>query len=317
MSQNYPQNRPPSDDRETDSFTTKEAVERLESQPAAQSFTMSAVPEPCGALLEALGVARAAMAPVVEDTTGQFKNRSFKYADLAAIYKSAIPALRAQGITVSHPNCQVGPFIQRAITILSGHGGILSVHHDYPGHITDSNVKGFGKILTYLNRYQIRGLVAVAGEEDADNDGSVGNQPFNDKPAAPPQQQQRRQPPPAQRAASPKPPPQAPPPEAAPQSQPERAPEPARVVEPVDPGPVDVESADPKTGEVAPPGPASDATRDLLTQRMRAAGIKKLKTAVTVFLQHADKESLDDFTEAEALALIDKINAGHVKGSDQ
>lgn len=152
------------------------------------TFKMHGAPADVCKLLLALGKARAKMDPVAADAQGQFQNRTFKYADLASIYKAAIPALSAEGITVIHPNCQVDTDTQRACTMVAGYGAMIEVAHDYRAIISPDNVKAHGSMMTYLNRYQLRGLCAVAGDDDLDNDGKAATAPFKSqpKPAAPP-----------------------------------------------------------------------------------------------------------------------------------
>lgn len=152
------------------------------------TFKMFGPPDAIAALFLAIGKARDAMDPVLADTTGQFKDRKFKYADLSSMYKALIPALTAQGVTAVHPNCQVDPETQRAMTLVAGHGAIVMTSHDFTWVIKDENIKGLGSTLTYLNRYQLRGLMAIAGDDDPDADGQAGTAPFKSqpKPAAPP-----------------------------------------------------------------------------------------------------------------------------------
>lgn len=152
------------------------------------TFKMVGSPEAIAALFLAIGKARDAMDPVLADTTGQFKDRKFKYADLSSMYKALVPALTAQGVTALHPNCQVDQETQRAMTLVAGHGAIVMTSHDFAWIIKDENIKGLGSTLTYLNRYQLRGLMAIAGDDDPDSDGNTGTAPFKSqpKPAAPP-----------------------------------------------------------------------------------------------------------------------------------
>jgi hypothetical protein len=155
---------------------------------------------------------------VLADSTGQVQNRTFRYADLSSIYRVAIPALSEQGITVLHPNCQAGDR-QRAMTLLAGHDAMIEVWHDFDGSITYETVKGLGAVYTYLNRYQLRGLTSVAGDDDPDNDPSTkaGNlerpepraprpqhRPEPRQPAPSPQGRQR-EPEPPKRASEPPP----------------------------------------------------------------------------------------------------------------
>lgn len=153
------------------------------------TFEMHGAPSDVSKLITALGKARATMKAPVADTTGQFQNRTFKYADLGSIYDVAIPSLSREGVTVFHPNCQVDTDTQRACTVLAGFGAMLIISHDYRATVSPENVKAHGSMMTYLNRYQIRGLCALSGDDDADNDGKQGTAPFRSqpKPAAPPQ----------------------------------------------------------------------------------------------------------------------------------
>lgn len=152
------------------------------------TFRMVGEPDQLAALFLAIAKARAEMDPVLADTTGQFKDRKFQYADLSSMYKPLLPALARQGVAVMHPNCQVNPELQRASTLIAGHGAMLLVSHDFHGSPKDENIKGMGSMYTYLNRYQLRGLCAIAGDDDPDNDGQKGTAPFRSqpKPAAPP-----------------------------------------------------------------------------------------------------------------------------------
>jgi hypothetical protein len=191
-------------------MTEHESTEAPPAAPeaSASTFELHGKPEEISKLLRAMGKARAQMPTMVADAAGQFQNRTFKYLDLPSIYAAAIPCLDREGVTVFHPNCQVNMRTQRATTILAGHGAMVEVSTDFTCAVAPENVKGVGSMFTYLNRYQMRGLCAVAGDDDPDAAGTGAPQqsaPFKSQPK-PAELPKQREPEPARPAPAQKPP---------------------------------------------------------------------------------------------------------------
>jgi hypothetical protein len=191
-------------------MTEHESTEAPPAAPeaSASTFELHGKPEEISKLLRAMGKARAQMPTMVADAAGQFQNRTFKYLDLPSIYAAAIPCLDREGVTVFHPNCQVNIRTQRATTILAGHGAMVEVSTDFTCTVAPENVKGVGSMFTYLNRYQMRGLCAVAGDDDPDAAGTGAPQqsaPFKSQPK-PAELPKQREPDPDRQAPAQKPP---------------------------------------------------------------------------------------------------------------
>jgi hypothetical protein len=242
------------------------------------SFRMHGSPAQVSKLLFNLGKARSEMDPVIADANGQFQNRGFKYADISSIYRSAIPALAKHGIMVFHPNCQVDQETQRAVTIVAGHEALIEVSHDFSGSIAAETIKGFGSLLTYLNRYQVRGLVAVAGDDDPDQDGSAGTKPFQRTPPSPPAKPEaRREPPPKEPAPART-----------------RAPEPAPQPAPV--APITKAEPDPekRPASVPPPSSVGPAEENFIPDHIQLAKASQTAIALSDALKAAGFEGKEE-----------------------
>lgn len=295
---------------------TPERHEAEDSLPSVASLKIEGSPKAVSELIRAIGKARAEMEPVLADTQGQFQNRTFKYADLASIYRSALGALNKFAITVFHPNCQVTLDVQRAVTMLAGYEATISVYHDFRGDLHYDRIKGFGAMLTFINRYQTRGLLAVAGDDDLDNNAHAGTQAFSSKPQAPQGRAKspsaaKPQPAPAQNTTQGQPgasngqaePVPAEPPKAEPAPEPgTHAPMSAAEAEKVV---ATIPDHNTETGEVPAKGPITAGTGQLLIETMRGAGVRKRRDAAALLVEHCGKGAIDDMSEAEALALLE------------
>jgi hypothetical protein len=126
-------------------------------------------------LTSLLAKAQADMAPPKMDK----KNPHFgnKYASLAAMRESVVPALAKHGLALTQTtDFHDGAFILR--TTLRGPDGEI-IESTYP--LPVAKPQEMGSAITYARRYTMAALVGIAAEED--DDGNAGQKA--DKPAAP------------------------------------------------------------------------------------------------------------------------------------
>lgn len=133
------------------------------------------------ALFDALAAAQAEYAPIVRDKkvvqklrdkeTRQYTGQEivFFYAELAQILSATVPALSKHGLTFTQPLETLGEGQVWLNSILAHKdGGMLISRMPIPG---GSDIKDFGKNITYLRRYAAGPILGVSSEDDADQDG--------------------------------------------------------------------------------------------------------------------------------------------------
>ena len=125
--------------------------------------------------------ARANFAPVLKDST----NPAFrsKYAGLSSVLEAVMPALAAEGLTISSGLVEESGAWQ-VLTTLSHVGGGYRLSR-FP--IADLNPQRVGSALTYAQRYSITALLCVAGMDEEDDDGNLASagKAWSPKTAAP------------------------------------------------------------------------------------------------------------------------------------
>lgn len=135
-----------------------------------------------GKLFSEVSLARAKFGTASKDIKGQIGNQSFKYADLHSLVEASRAALGDHGVSVCQfltgtgENCLL-------TTVLAGHGAQVHALLEFP---KPGDVKEFGRVTTYLRRYQFQALFVLDGDRDADADAAP----------APMRQEKRREPPP-------------------------------------------------------------------------------------------------------------------------
>jgi hypothetical protein len=98
-----------------------------------------------------------------------FRNR---YADLTAVLDAVVPAFTANGLSI----VQTVDGGQLVTTLLHTSGQFITSAADIPAH---SNAQQLGSALTYLRRYTVQALAAIAADDD--DDGNVASPKRNNK----------------------------------------------------------------------------------------------------------------------------------------
>ena len=110
-------------------------------------------------LAKALATARVAIShPTRNKVNPHFKNR---YADLTAVLDAVVPIFALNGLTIVQ--MLDGP--QLVTTLLHTSGQWMTTTADIPPH---ANAQQLGSALTYLRRYTVQSLAAIAAEDDDD-----------------------------------------------------------------------------------------------------------------------------------------------------
>ena len=98
-----------------------------------------------------------------------FRNR---YADLTAVLDAVVPAFTANGLSI----VQMVDGGQLVTTLLHTSGQFITSAADIPAH---SNAQQLGSALTYLRRYTVQALAAIAADDD--DDGNQASPKRNNK----------------------------------------------------------------------------------------------------------------------------------------
>lgn len=140
---------------------------------------------PKGPLFKALAEARKHFQPLTTDAKADVSNKegkflySFKYSPLDVVLDALAPGLQAAGIALLQPFDG-----DNLYTIVAFEGSSLTVETPLPSWETPQQL---GSLLTYLRRYQIKGIFGVADSEDDDGNAASGNTAKVDRkqPSAP------------------------------------------------------------------------------------------------------------------------------------
>lgn len=100
--------------------------------------------------------------------TGKAYSYSFSYAPLDVVLGAIEPGLQAAGLALSQPFDG-----KNLYTIVAFEGSMMVVETSLPGW---SDPQALGSLLTYIRRYQIKGVFGVADSEDDDGGAAAGNQ---------------------------------------------------------------------------------------------------------------------------------------------
>lgn len=118
-------------------------------------------------LWEAVNRARKDFNPINKNCTNpHFK---MKYADLASIYESVVPALSNVGVVITHPIETNETSITVGTRLIYGdYSEVCSIKFPYVG-----TPQTLGSLITYGKRYTLSSILAVAAEDD--DDGNSAN----------------------------------------------------------------------------------------------------------------------------------------------
>jgi hypothetical protein len=129
-----------------------------------------------GPLFEALAKAQGEFATIVKDSTAEVQARegkrgyTFDYAGIDVVLAAVRPALTKNGLAV----CQVFSGLGSDLTTILAHGAArIEVTCGLPDW---TGAQGLGSVITYMKRYQLLGLLAVAPSDDDDGNAASGNQ---------------------------------------------------------------------------------------------------------------------------------------------
>lgn len=127
---------------------------------------------PKGPLFKALAEARKHFGSLGASATADVQMKSggkyqFSYAPLDVVLDALAPGLTAAGIALMQP------FDGDAMyTIIAFEGSSMTIETPLPNWTTPQEL---GSLLTYLRRYQIKGVFGVADSEDDDGNAASGN----------------------------------------------------------------------------------------------------------------------------------------------
>jgi hypothetical protein len=117
-------------------------------------------------LTEAIAKARAEMkAPKMDKEASMGQGRTYRYASLASVLDSVLPALTKHGITLLQP-CSMGDGVVSVTTQLQL--GEQTVETTLSAPLSRGGFHEMGSAITYLRRYGLSSLLAICADEDED-----------------------------------------------------------------------------------------------------------------------------------------------------
>lgn len=139
---------------------------------------------PKGPLFKAMAEARKHFTPLGSSATADVQMKSggkyqFSYAPLDVVLEALDPGLQAAGLAISQPFD--GDVMY---TIVACGESSMTIETPLPSWTTPQEL---GSLLTYLRRYQLKGVFGVADSEDDDGNAASGNkaQVTRKQPSAP------------------------------------------------------------------------------------------------------------------------------------
>jgi hypothetical protein len=113
-------------------------------------------------LVKALVTARKAFTPVLRDSTAQVgANRTYTYADLAAVLEATMPALLAQSLVIIQAIDVAGSMLITRLVHISGEW--IESEYLLPLDVAPQQL---GSALTYGRRYSVQAMLCLAAEDD-------------------------------------------------------------------------------------------------------------------------------------------------------
>ena len=117
-------------------------------------------------LTEAIAKARAEMkAPKMDKSASMGQGRTYRYASLASVLDSVLPALTKHGVTLLQP-CAMGDGVVSVTTRLQL--GEQTVETTLSAPLSRGGFHEMGSAITYLRRYGLSSLLAICADEDED-----------------------------------------------------------------------------------------------------------------------------------------------------
>lgn len=139
-------------------------------------------------LAKAMAKAQSQIKSALKEAKGQIgQNRSYKYADLTAIWDACKEALSSNEIAViQKPDFdEAGMWLETVFMHSSGD----SITGRYPIRPTQDTPQAYGSALTYAKRYSLSAMAGVVTEED--DDGKAASEPRREAPAPKPEADNR------------------------------------------------------------------------------------------------------------------------------
>lgn len=154
------------------------------------------------ALYEALAAAQGEF-PVVEKSkvgkiqgaskaTGKEFSYSYKYADIADVFKAALPILSKYKLCIIQPTCMAEDTLN--IVTHLGHASGQWIESDYPVCSITGDHQRMGGALTYAKRQAACALLGIVAEEDTDGAGAEDARPSYQRPKPQPKTAVREEP---------------------------------------------------------------------------------------------------------------------------
>jgi len=109
---------------------------------------------------------QAAMENPVKNATGQEGNLKYEYFTLPDLLNKIRPMLKKNGLGLMQPASGDGQSVSVKTRII--HSSSQWIETDPVSFPVPEKIKELGKIITYLRRYELAGLLNISGEEDAD-----------------------------------------------------------------------------------------------------------------------------------------------------
>ena len=137
------------------------------------TLTFHGTPEAQQKLMEALAVASAAWVNIPRDGLSYYTDRNGdprRYTTIAAMMKHCRPSMSKNGITLLSPVSNGADGEHRVTVILMGHGARIEACVDISRASLGKGPQEWGKVLTYLRRYSIQGMLGIEGDNDPDED---------------------------------------------------------------------------------------------------------------------------------------------------
>lgn len=242
-------------------------------------------------LIEELSKAQADFLPVPRHDAGQVGNKTFKYAGYATLMKCVRPALAKYGIAIIQPlhterDGNGDPWAVTT-TILAGHGATIASSL-YFAH--NENPQEFGRCHTYHRRYQLQGMLAIEGDDDADAAPVNATQFKEAKPPSAPKNEAPKEAPKAPVSA-------------------DKKPAPAKASTPASPAPASEPFTASSTPLVSGPDPAAKSINVLLEEALKALNWK-MADMEAFYKEHVDSAG---FKGKPSNMTIDQKRALHTK----
>jgi hypothetical protein len=150
-----------------------------EARPRGDESEFMPPPKQQSQLSAALAKAQAAFSQIHRDKTVKVRMKSggeysFSYAPLESILRAVMPALSANGLSLTQSTGTVGEkeFVRTQLRHASGE----CIENNTKVLVADSGPQAYGSALTYARRYGITLLLCICADDDDDGNAAEGNE---------------------------------------------------------------------------------------------------------------------------------------------